>query len=122
MMLDDLATTLSPDELPRADTLLRVAALAFGRGIPLRGLWARSASALARDEDPFSDDDVERLLAGRAAGYLLQDLEDGVTVFRPFHERLREVLANGGPDQPTQEEAQRRIAIALARDTHWGIQ
>jgi hypothetical protein len=35
------------------------------------------------------------LLDSRLSGYLVTDQEDGVTVYRPFHDALRDALRGG---------------------------
>jgi WD40 repeat protein len=104
----------------RAIHLLRASALAEGRGVPVRTIWPLIASAVA-DEMSFGDRDVAWLLSGRLSGYLVHDTEDGLTVYRPFHDELRRVLREGksldvgsaGDDLADEAEAQRRIMFAL---------
>ena len=110
----------------RAATLLRACALAEGRGAPVRGIWPLLASAIAPDT-AYGDSDVTWLLGHRLSGYLVRDVEDGVTVYRPFHDELRWVLAAGTSldgDDPAdvvgQAEAQRRIALSLLPLATWG--
>ena len=90
---------------------LRATALAFGRGLPWRDIWPAVATAIAPSGVTV---DVAALLQDRAAGYLVRDLEDGITVYRPFHDALRESLAQDAePGHPPFEEAHARIAEVL---------
>jgi hypothetical protein len=96
----DLETSL-PDPADRVRALLlllRASALAFGRGVPWRGVWPEVATAIAPDGRHVGDSDIEWLLRHRISGYLVRDLEDGVTVYRPFHDALRSSLAQD-PDR-----------------------
>jgi WD40 repeat protein len=109
----DLRKSLTnPTDRMRAGLLLSASALAFGRGIPWRdNIWpivantiAPSQQRLARDierhrlsaflvrDTEVEDKDVEWLLKHRIGGYLVRDSEDGITVYRPFHEELRASL------------------------------
>ena len=108
----------------RALLLLRASALAFGRGIPWRGVWPVVATAIAADGTQIGDSDIEWLLGHRVSGYLVRDLEDGVAVYRPFHDELRSVLVAAAglyaaADVPggylDLDEAHRRIARDLVR-------
>jgi WD40 repeat protein len=83
-----------PAKRDRAVVLLRATALAFGRGLPWRDVWPVLGSAIAPEGVALGDGDIEELLTHPIAGYLVRDLEDGVTVYRPFHDALRESLAN----------------------------
>src|SRR5687767_3223338 len=67
-------------------------ALAFGRGISWRDVWPTAATAIAGGRK-IGDGDIERLLRHRFAGYLVRDIEDDVTVYRPFHDALRKSLS-----------------------------
>ncbi|MGY2007885.1 AAA family ATPase [Nocardia gipuzkoensis] len=70
--------------------MLRAAAFAGGGGVPLGEVWAAmTAAVLDRDPAPGA---LNHLLGGRLIGYLTRDIDDGVVVFRPVHERLRELL------------------------------
>jgi hypothetical protein len=107
--------------------MLRAAALAEGLGVPVRTIWPLLASAIA-DDMSFGDRDVAWLLGHRLSGYLVRDTEDGFTVYRPFHEELRQVLRAGtnlevGSDKTGlvgEAEAQRRITWALLFLASWG--
>ena len=68
----------------------------------------------------LGDADIEELLTHPIAGYLVRDLEDGVTVYRPFHDALRESLADDSRGlrrrpgaHPNTSEAHRLIGMAL---------
>jgi hypothetical protein len=122
LVADDLdASVPDPEDRVRAATLLRACALAEGRGVPARTIWPVIASAVATDAS-FGDSDVRWLLEHRLSGYLVRDLEDGLTVYRPFHDELRRVLAagDGSPGVPDHIEAQRRIALSLRAFATWG--
>jgi hypothetical protein len=82
----------------RAVHLLRAVAFAYGRGLPWRDVWPRVATAVAGDGRIYGDIDIEWLLSQPLSGYLVRDLEGGVTVYRLFHESLREGLR----DEPTE--------------------
>ncbi|UJV43950.1 AAA family ATPase [Streptomyces sp. AMCC400023] len=89
----DLSTSFpSPADRRRAGLLLSASALAFGRGIPWRETWTTVANAIAPPGEQVGDRDVEWLLRHRVGGYLVRDIEDGVTVYRPFHDALRASL------------------------------
>ena len=111
----------NPEDRRRAIVLLRASALAQGLGAPSRMIWPLLATAIASDDLSFGDSDVAWLLGHRLSGYLVRDVEDGLTVFRPFHHELRGVLAEGiGLDGEGNAatvvdigEAHRRIAAAL---------
>ena len=111
----------NPEDRRRAMVLLRASALAQGLGAPSRMIWPLLATAIASDDLSFGDSDVAWLLGHRLSGYLVRDVEDGLTVFRPFHHELRGVLAEGiGLDGEGNAatvvdigEAHRRIAAAL---------
>lgn len=121
VMRQDLVSTFpEADERERAVILLRAAALAFGRGVPWRDVWPIAASAIAPDGRIIGDADIEWLLRHRMAGYLTRDIEDDVTVYRLFHDALRESLARDiggfaadGAAHPDEIEAHLRIALAL---------
>lgn len=76
----------------RALHLLRAVAYAKGRGIPWQGVWPTVAAAVAGDGTSYDHDDIAWLLTQPLAGYLTRDVEDGVTVYRLFHDALTEAL------------------------------
>lgn len=82
----------------RAVHLLRAVAFAYGRGLPWRIIWPAVATAVADDPDypdeaaTYGDSDIAWLLGTRLGGYLITDTEDDVTVYRLFHDALRETL------------------------------
>jgi hypothetical protein len=120
LVVQDLETTIAdPAQRTRALLLLRAASLSFGRGIPWRTLWALVATAIAADGQTVTQGDVAWLLSQRASGYLVRDLEDGVVVYRPFHDHLGTELASGGLEDLDIATAHRRIAAALATMTRW---
>lgn len=91
---DDLYATLSdPADRQRAIHLLRAVAFAYGRGLPWRQIWSRVANAVADDpERTYGDGDIAWLLQSRLGAYLVTDREDGITVYRLFHDVLRTTL------------------------------
>ncbi|MFG3116640.1 AAA family ATPase [Streptomyces sp. NPDC048197] len=91
---DDMRIILpDPDERYRAVNLLRAVAFAYGRGLPWRQVWPAVTNAVANDPyRVFGDSDIAWLLATRLAAYLTTDREDGVTVYRLFHDTLRRTL------------------------------
>jgi hypothetical protein len=93
---DDLQQSLlSPADRRRAVDLLRATAYAFGRGIPWLDIWPTVATAISADGTKYDDRDIAWLLDSRLSGYLVTDQEDGVTVYRPFHDALRDALHRG---------------------------
>ena len=115
-----IAGFADPATRDRVVILLRTTALAFGRGIPWRDVWPIAASAIAPGDIALGDADVEALLTHPIAGYLVRDLEDGVTVYRPFHDALRESLAEevasyvaDPAGHPSTKEAHRLIGMTL---------
>lgn len=121
------ASVPDAEDRRRAVHMLRAAALAEGRGAPVRTIWPLIASAIAGDMS-FGDRDVDWLLGDRLSGYLVRDTEDGLTVYRPFHEELRRVLREGtslddGADEAHligESEAERRIMWVLLPLAAWG--
>jgi hypothetical protein len=111
----------------RAIHLLRASALAEGRGVPVRTIWPLFASAIAGDMS-FGDSDVAWLLGDRLSGYLVRDTEDGLTVYRPFHDELRRILREGtsldvgsaGVGLAGEAEAHRQITWILLPLATWG--
>jgi hypothetical protein len=90
---DDLWQTFPNDQSRREDavTLLRAVAYAYGRGLPWGNIWPAVANAIA-DRTMYGDRDVVLLLDSRMNAYLVSDREDGVTVYRLFHDMLRTTL------------------------------
>jgi WD40 repeat protein len=64
-------------------------AYAQGRGLPWQNLWSRLASAIAKHE--YTNHDIRDLTEG-AGYYLIEDEEDGVSVYRLFHEEFAHYL------------------------------
>ncbi|MQA27712.1 MAG: AAA family ATPase [Micromonosporaceae bacterium] len=81
-----------PAERRRALALLRAVAYAKGRGMPWQEIWPAVATAVACDGTSYGHDDIAWLLDQPLAGYLTRDTEDGVTVYRLFHDALTEAL------------------------------
>ena len=90
---EDLHHTLpNAHDRERAVHLLRAIAFAYGRGLPWLELWPLVANAVADQAGRYGDADIAWLLSTRIGGYLITDREDGVTVYRPFHDDLRTSL------------------------------
>ncbi|MFD3707580.1 AAA family ATPase [Nocardia sp. NPDC058658] len=98
----DLRSWAHASGLPEEHALavMQAAAFAGGRGVPI-GLWETIATAI--HAAPLSEGVVARVLSGALAGYLSKDSSRGDVVYRPVHDRLREILqqppstlANGG--------------------------
>jgi hypothetical protein len=91
---DDLWQTFPVDQSRREDavTLLRAVAYAYGRGLPWGDVWPTVANAIAGRANKYGDRDIVDLLDSRMNAYLVSDQEDGVTVYRLFHEALRTTL------------------------------
>ncbi|MFI5709798.1 AAA family ATPase [Kribbella sp. NPDC051620] len=119
LVLNDLEVSI-PDERTRLTVwrLFRAAALSFGRGIPWRDIWPAAATAVD-GTDAVDSDDVLHLLNHHASGYLIRDLEDGAVVYRLFHEKLREALAEGRAGSSDRATAQRNITRALLTAAGW---
>ena len=62
--------------------------------MPRQGIWPVVANALSSrsPSHPYGDEEIAWLLASRAGAYLTTDQEDGVTLYRLFHDTLREVI------------------------------
>jgi WD40 repeat protein len=97
---DDFRKTLTkPDDSERAVNLLRSVAFARGRGLPWR-IWELVANAVADDParypadavPSYGDKDLDWLFDNRIGAYLVADHEDGITVYRLFHDDLRTTL------------------------------
>jgi len=90
---NDLHAALpDPDERLKAIHLLRAVAFAYGRGLPWSQIWPLVANAVADRPGTYGDSDIATLLSSRLSGYLVRDHEDGVTVYRIFHDALRTTL------------------------------
>jgi hypothetical protein len=81
-----------PAKRQRVIHLLRAVAFAYGRGLPWSQIWPLVANAVADRPGTYGDSDIVELLASRLGGYLVTDHEDGVTVYRLFHDALRATL------------------------------
>jgi WD40 repeat protein len=73
-----------------ARAVLLPLAFAEGEGLPWEGIWAAVATAL--HGSPIGDGQI-RAVRQKAAPYIVEALEQGASVYRLFHERAAEVLA-----------------------------
>ena len=81
-----------PERRLAAVELLRAVAFAYGRGLPWGEIWPLVANAVADRHGKYGDRDIADLLASPISAYLTTDQEDGITVYRPFHDALRGTL------------------------------
>ncbi len=91
----DLEQSLKePADRQRAIDLLRAVAYARGPGLPWDDVWPVMANAIAdlSDDHGYTDNDIDWLLKSRVGAYLSIDSTDGTTVYRLFHEALRDSL------------------------------
>ncbi|MFI7118819.1 AAA family ATPase [Amycolatopsis sp. NPDC049868] len=115
-------TFADPADRHRAIVLLRAVAFAYGAGLPWRKIWPRVATAIGDSDYEFGDTDISWLLDSRLGAYLITDRNDDTTVYRLFHDLLRDTLRDDWhelldhpplqADPPAAAEA--RIAAALA--------
>ena len=87
-----------------ARAVLLPLAFAEGEGLPWEGIWAAVATAL--HGSPIRDGQI-KAVRQKAAAYIVEALEQGASVYRLFHERAAEVLAEqhlraAGDGQATQ--------------------
>jgi WD40 repeat protein len=73
-------------------SVLRAAALAQGKGTPWTMVWRELAFAIGGGEVDLYDEIIGKMLQSPLAGYLMTDSENNDRVYRPRHERIREVL------------------------------
>ncbi|ANN15684.1 hypothetical protein SD37_08450 [Amycolatopsis orientalis] len=110
-----------PADRHRAIVLLRAIAFARGAGLPWRKIWPRVANAVGDSDYEFGDTDISWLLDSRLGAYLVTDRQDDATVYRLFHDLLRDTLRDDWHellDQPPLEADSRpaveaRITRAL---------
>jgi hypothetical protein len=90
---DDLHNTVTtPAARRRAVMLMRAVAFAYGSGLPWRGLWPLMATAVDEDGLQYGDSDILALLNSRLGAYLVTDRDADTTVYRLFHDSLRDTL------------------------------
>ncbi|MFD4630420.1 caspase family protein [Streptomyces sp. NPDC058284] len=106
----DLEQRLGP-LADRARDLLRPLAFAQGAGLPWAGMWPRLAAALSGGS--YGDEDIV-WLRGAAGSYVVEDVEDGDSVYRVYHLALIEYLREG---QDT-ERVQRVVTRVLGGVDH----
>lgn len=95
VLAEELAASFDDvEDRLRIVCVLQAAALAFGQGVPWRRVWPAMATALAPQDAVLGDADIRSVLMHRLGGYLIRSLEDGQTVYRPFHDALRAALAS----------------------------
>lgn len=83
-----------PERRLNAVELLRAVAFAYGRGLPWGEIWPLVANAVADRYGKYGDRDIAELLTSPISSYLITDQEDGITVYRLFHQALRDTLRN----------------------------
>ncbi|MFF4349027.1 hypothetical protein [Streptomyces sp. NPDC001530] len=128
---EDLQATLPRKaDRERAVHLLRAVGLAQGKGMPWARIWPSVSACVQADTSrSYGDADIAWLLDSRMGAYLVTDVEDGATVYRLFHDALRQLFrsewrrliepsrdnhADHGVSSENQERAeQRAIARAL---------
>lgn len=93
LLAEDLRS-LGHDSTPHVLAVLRASAFACGRGVPWAEVWPAMAEAVLGETIPDVDRVISRILDGRLAGYLTQDIEDDRRVYRPVHEHLAADLRN----------------------------
>jgi WD40 repeat protein len=91
--------------------LLRPLAYAEGAGLPWEAIWAPLASALSTSE--YVDEDIRATLR-RAAGFVVEGLENGRSVYRLYHQELAGYLCRGRISIVDQSS----ITKALIRSVH----
>jgi WD40 repeat protein len=118
-MQQDLVTRLGGDAA-RACALLRPLAYAAGRGLPWPDVWAPLASVLAGRE--YQDDDL-MWLRENAGSYVIEDVEDGVSVYHLYHAALAEYLRHGEDDRQRHGEIHEfllgRVPRAASGERNW---
>ena len=100
--LDDDVVGVFRDDLHRARRtvaerraavdLLRAIAFSYGRGLPWGEIWPTVANAIADKHGAYGDRDIADLLASPLGAYLVTDVEDDTTVYRLFHQALRDTF------------------------------
>jgi WD40 repeat protein len=95
-----------PETRRRFIDLLVPLAYARRRGLPQKHIWATVASRIANKRHTNAD---IRELKERAGFYLIQDTEDGETVYRLFHQSFADYLKNLTAD----DEVEAQFAAAL---------
>jgi len=83
-----------PERRLNAVELLRAVAFGYGRGLPWGEIWPLVANAVADRYGKYGDRDIAELLASPMSAYLITDQEDAITVYRLFHDALRDTLRN----------------------------
>ena len=123
----DLEASLDPADRARAVDLLRAVAFAYGAGLPWRQIWPLVSNAVVGRPGTYGDGDIAWLFVSRISAYLVADQEDGITVYRLFHDTLRATLhggqANSTPfdlsDPTSAVEARNRAPAATAVECRW---
>ena len=82
---------LSGAERSVAMPLLQALMAAQGRGMPARDVWPEVARAARPDEEPFTDADLEQLIAALGR-HVVIDTENGQAVFRMANPHARRSL------------------------------
>src|SRR4051794_6674106 len=81
-----------PDRRRVTRCLLTGASLARGRGAPRRHIWPALAAAVDPTARRYTDADIAALLDEHVGGYLVRDVAENATVYRPFHDALGAAL------------------------------
>lgn len=81
-----------PEDRLAAVELLRAVAFAYGRGLPWGEIWPAVANAVADRNFKYGDRDIAALLGSPLSAYLTTDVEDDTTVYKLFHDALRNTL------------------------------
>ncbi|MGS0688759.1 NACHT and WD repeat domain-containing protein [Nakamurella sp. GG22] len=97
-----------PDRRRVAQCLLTGAALGRGRGAPRREIWPALAQALDTSGRRYTDTDIAALLDERIGGYLIRDIAENATVYRPFHDALARALTSS-----LDQDSRRRVTAGL---------
>jgi len=112
----DLDHLKDPDERQRFIDLLVPLAYARRRGLPQKHVWAAVASRIARKQ--YTNADI-RELKERAGFYLIQDTEDGETVYRLFHQSFADYLKTLTRDEDVEVEFAAALEDLVTKGGGW---
>ncbi|MFD7204400.1 AAA family ATPase [Streptomyces sp. NPDC059893] len=71
---------------------LQATAFSCGPGLPWADVWSTVLNAICVDSSPDADVVIKVIQSSRLNGYLVTDISDNRTVYRPSHERIAENL------------------------------